>query len=146
VGVWAPLINGTIHNIQNTGLFDFPGSSLSVVSKTDAIVVGITAPVMSRMRKVDYTKNIYGWGIDVMMNCAALSLGMISVVDRVIAVEHPVGAGYDRNIAKEQMREFLQQLNSVEYNFFVLMSELGKARRAARRRARQDDSALLHWP
>jgi hypothetical protein len=133
VGIWAPLIKGTIHSLQNTKLFDFSGSNLSVVSMTDAIVVGLTAPVMARMKRIDYTKNIYGWGIDVMMNCVALSLGMISVVDRAIAVDHPVGAGYDRAIAKKQMGEFLKQLSPVEYNFFILMSELGKARRAARR-------------
>jgi hypothetical protein len=144
VGVWAPLIDGTIHNINNTRLFDVPRLNLSIASKTDAIVFGLTAPIMARMRKADYTKNIYGWGIDVMMNCAALSLGMVSVVDQSVAVEHPVGAGYERTIAQKQMREFLKQLDPIEHNFYMLMNELGKARRAVR--SMRQDGTRVHSP
>src|SRR5262245_10560274 len=89
IGVWVPLINYTYWSLDRTEIKKIADSPFIIVAQTNAIVVGLARPILNRMRKVNYDKNIYGWGIDLMFNYCAYSIGMISVVDTSIFVHHP---------------------------------------------------------
>ncbi len=135
-GVWSPLIDGTIHNVTRTLIHEIAETNYSVVTQTDGIVFAMTRPIMERMKKVVLDKNPYGWGIDTMMNCCSYAKGMLSVVDRGMAVHHPAGSGYDRSDAQLQMNTFLEQLTTEEEVIYQFMRTVqryaGEAQKLAR--------------
>lgn len=131
-GVWAPLIDGTIHNINKVQVNDLAGTPYALVTQSDGIVFAMSRPILERMKKADLTKNPYGWGIDTMVNCCCHALGLFSIIDRDTAVHHPWGAGYERDKAMAGMKVFLQQLTPEEEVLRLLMQTVARnARKAA---------------
>jgi hypothetical protein len=114
IGVWAPLIDFNDWGIQRTEIDKIPNSPFSIVAQTDAIVVGLTRQIVDRMRKVNLTDNMYGWGIDLMYNYYTYSVGKISVVDRSLFVRHPRGTEYSMEAATTELCEFVKQLTPAE--------------------------------
>lgn len=135
LGVWAPLVDWTPFDIANTVIATIDRSPLRVVAQTDAIVFSLSRPVADRMRRADYEKNIYGWGIPWMFVACAFSNNMLAVVDESVPVKHPQGRGYDENAARSQMNEFLQQLSPAELvQYRLLKSHIELNRRINMRR------------
>lgn len=146
-GVWCPLIDGTIYNINHTLIHNIKDTPYSVVTQTDGIVFAISRPIMERMKKATLDKNPHGWGIDTMVNCYSYSKGLLSLVDHSVPVHHPRGSGYDRTTAHAQMHTFLEQLSPEEeiiYHFMRTVqryaSDAHKLKRDSRK-AGEDNAA-----
>ncbi len=114
MGIWAPKIDYTGFDLDRTWIADTPIPELKIVGHTDSIVVGLRSAVIERLRKVDYTKNIYGWGIGSMAVAFAYANKMYAVVDQSIHVSHPRPRGYPSRDAAQQRDEFLKQLTMPE--------------------------------
>jgi hypothetical protein len=114
IGVWAPLIDFSDWGLERTEIDRIPDSSFSVVAQTDGIVVGLTRQIVDRMRRVNLANNVYGWGIDLMYNYYAYSIGKIAVVDRSLFVRHPFQTQYSTEAALAEQCEFMKQLTPAE--------------------------------
>jgi hypothetical protein len=66
------------------------------------------------MHLINYQISKFGWGIDRIMACHALSINKFLIVDKSIQVEHPKGRGYSALEAREEAVEFLKQLTISE--------------------------------
>lgn len=121
IGVWTPLIEGTPYDLRLTRLADLDGTSLSVVSETDALVFCLSQPVRERMRGLDYAANIHGWGINSVFCAFCLAENHLAVVDRAVQVAHDFGTGYDPDLALRQRSKFLVAMTAREKIMFNLM-------------------------
>lgn len=121
IGIWAPTIRGTQAEIERTRIASIPGTTLHMCAQTDAICFAITQPVMERMRRADYSQNVYGWGIGAMMISSAYCSGLLVVVDGSVIVHHPVSSGYSRKEAFRQAVSFLRQLTHQEAVMYKLL-------------------------
>lgn len=121
IGVWTPMIAGTPYDLHLTRLADLDGTSLSVVSETDALVFCLSRPVRERMRNLDYEANIHGWGINSVFCAFCLSENHLAVVDRSVRVVHDQGTGYDPDLALRQRSAFLAEMTAREKIMFNLM-------------------------
>lgn len=110
IGVWAPNISGTYFKLKESRIAEIPKTSLSIVALTDGIVFALAPSIINRMRQVDYSKNIYGWGIDRLFCVTAHVTSQLVVIDEAVTVEHPIGCGYDSNAAEIYFHEFIKQL------------------------------------
>lgn len=110
IGVWAPSISGTYYKLKTSRIIKIPKTSLSIVALTDGIVFSLSPSIIKRMRQADYSKNIYGWGIDRLFCVAAHVASQLVVIDESVAVDHPIGCGYDSNAARVHYHEFIKQL------------------------------------
>jgi hypothetical protein len=124
IGVWAPRIDFSDWRLERTEIAKIPDSSFSIVAQTDGIVVGLTRQIVDRMRKVNLTNNVYGWGIDLLFNCYTYSIGKISVVDRSIFVRHPATTEYSTESAFAEQCEFVKQLTPAERTQSALLDEI----------------------
>ena len=126
IGVWAPKINGTHWNIDKTKIAAISESNLSVVALTDGIVFYLSSEVISRMRKVSYGDNPFGWGIDLLFCTAAHVLDYLVVVDESIEISHPKLTGYNSHHAKVGMLNFFKWFSRRELIQFELLSSFVK--------------------
>lgn len=113
IGLWTPRIDNTPFPI-NTVAVAQDEDGLWEVAQTDGIVLGIAAPVVDRLRQLDYSANNLGWGID----WAAIGFcrlnGLKVVGDTSLRVHHPAGTGYKAAAAYDDMDAFLRQLSDAE--------------------------------
>lgn len=123
VAVWSPRINGTYFDLAKTKIAPVANSRLNVVAQSDGMVFAITKPLILRMRKSDYRKNIFGWGINWMICCAAYTMNRLVVVDDAFCVFHPVSTSYNADEAMKMMHEFLNQLSTTERVQYRLLSQ-----------------------
>lgn len=86
--------------------------------------------LVERMRALDYSSNILGWGIDWVIAAHAYSQGDVAVVDRSVIVHHEFGRGYDSRDAQRQMAGFMQQMTSKEKITFELLRSHVRYRRS----------------
>jgi hypothetical protein len=84
LGVWAPRILGTPFDLRFTKIASISGTSLNICANTEAIVFALSAKVVSRMRKFDFSSNIYGWGVATCFLAYAFISGMLVLVDENI--------------------------------------------------------------
>jgi hypothetical protein len=143
IGVWVPLINYTYWSLDRTEIKRISNSPFTIVAQTNAIVVGLTRPILNRMKKANYDRNIYGWGIDPMFNYCAYSIGMISVVDASIFVQHPKTREYPSEIAAAEQVEFLKQLTPIERSQSLLLDTILRLRDEVRQKNFQYSSSTL---
>lgn len=122
IAVWSPRIDGTYFDLAKTKIATIDNSRLSIAAQTDGMVFAVTRPVLQRMRRADYTKNIYGWGINWMICCCAFTMNKLVVIDETFTVVHPQGRGYDSDEAMRMKTEFLKQLTMTEVIQYRLLS------------------------
>lgn len=129
IGVWAPKIENTPLNIVLTKVSEIKDTSLSVVTNTDGIVFCLSNPIKERMRKADYSNNIYGLGINSMFCAAAFVQNKLVVVDDSILVAHDPTSDYPNGNANRQKIDFLEQLSpteKVQYRLSLIYSKVRK--------------------
>jgi hypothetical protein len=129
MGVWSPLISGSRHELKYVELSEIDGTDYAIVAQSDAIVFALAAPIVDRIRRLDYSQNLLGWGIDTIMNCCCHCLGWLSLIDRGVAVTHPQGSGYTQADAVQQFFTFIQQMTAHERAVYRFMQALSSARR-----------------
>jgi hypothetical protein len=114
IGIWAPHIIGSQWGLERTRILRMSGTTLSVVAQPDSICFSLTKPLIERLRRVDYSANTFGWGIDWLMTCAAMSRSLFVVVDEGVRVNHPPSTGYSRDEANKGLQEFQSQFTIME--------------------------------
>lgn len=114
IAVWAPFVSGSSHPLETTQIFQLPDSPLYVTAQTDGLVFCLSRHSQERMRKADYSENVYGWGIDWLFNAHAFSTNRLVVVDSSISVKHPKERGYETRDARSQKEAFLKQFSPTE--------------------------------
>lgn len=119
LGLWAPLTHGTPFSLDITSIYENDKNS-NVVAYLDGIVFALNKKIVHRMRLLDYSKNIYGWGIDWFAATYTYSEGMKALVDKKVIVNHPPERGYKSDLALQQMKFLMDQMTKKEkiyYNF-----------------------------
>ena len=107
-GVWAPNISGTPYELAVTKVAKVPDSDYAIGTVTDAIVFALHPSVIKRVGEFDLTRNLYGWGIDVLFCAVSRTLNLMIVIDESVKVAHFPGSGYAKEVARKQAVEFLQ--------------------------------------
>jgi hypothetical protein len=124
LAVWSPRMKGTPWRLEKTRIERIAGTGCSRVAHTDGLVFALSPEIAERMRQVDYSANVYGWGIDWLFICTAYSQNRIVVVDETIQVQHRLSRGYSSSDAYCQRDVFIRdQFTSdeiVEYNKLLL--------------------------
>ena len=123
IGVYSPLVDYTFWSQDKVHISGLVNTSLSIVAQTDGIVFAINKKVRQKMESLEYTDNIYGWGIDWAIMAFCYTNNMLAVIDRAIKVFHPKTTGYDSSGAKQQEVEFLKQLNLNETIHLRLLTQ-----------------------
>lgn len=126
LGVWAPSMRGTAFEIENTIISERSGTSLCMVTQTDAICFALSKRVVARMQRADYSDNIYGWGIAQLMVANAYCSNMLVLVDKSVEVQHAGNTGYSRIDAEAQYRHFLKQFTPQEFAQFRLLNAFSR--------------------
>jgi hypothetical protein len=112
IGVWAPNIDGTYWDLRNTTIIRIDNSNFVLSAMIDAIVFYISAPIISRMKRACYDKNIYGWGIDGLFCATSYVSNKFVVTDTSVKIIHSTNKrGYDSKSANKQMHEFINQFS-----------------------------------
>ncbi len=114
IWVLAPLIDGASYELEATRIGLLGSAGLEIVAETDGIIFALRRPVVERMKRADYSKNLYGWGISAMFCAFALQSQKLIVVDKLIKAIHPPTRGYDSTNSWSMRTEFLKQLNRHE--------------------------------
>ena len=114
LGLWAPLVYWTPWTLSRTSLERTKNHVAHRVSMVDGIVWALGAKTVHRMRELDYSINPLGRGIDLAAASFAMAHGLPVVVDSSVRVKHPRGSGYSEAEANNQLRVFLNQLDSAE--------------------------------
>lgn len=114
LGIWTPRIIGTPWRLERTRMQRIAGSDYSIVAHTDGLVFALNPALYPRMKRADYSGNVYGLGIDWLFLCAAYARGMTAITDEAITVRHPISRGYSSANARKQKRAFLNQMTAEE--------------------------------
>lgn len=120
IKMWSPEIDVTP---WPTEVVQLPFSSpphYRVVAQTDGIVLGLATDVVQRLKRLDYSRNNLGWGIDWVALCYTYAHDGVAVRDRSVNVRHAPGCGYRQAEAARLMREFLAHMTlteQVQYEF-----------------------------
>ena len=123
IGVWAPQIENAHFNLDTMALRGWREDGLVPVANTDGIVFCLGAAEVERMRRPDYARNRFGWGIAWLFCSSAYASGRIAVIDTRVAVQHLPGRGYDGGAALQQaLRFLLRELAPRERIQFELLS------------------------
>lgn len=133
LGLWAPLTTGTVFPLQVTSLFELQKDKLNAVAYIDGIVFAMQRKVVERMRRLDYSGNVYGWGIDWFAAAYSYSQGLSAKVDAAISIDHPVDRGYRSESALHQMKVFMQQMTEKEKSYHALIRSHTRYARVALR-------------
>jgi hypothetical protein len=139
LGLWAPTISYTPWLPYRVDIRPLPGEAMTHVAQTDGIVLGMTAPVLRRLRALDYGPNNIGWGIDWIAICHAYTHGLEVLRDDHLLVRHPRSRGYDTREATRQWLGFMAQASDDEQSMFEILK-----RYTAERRSRPLDK-LKRW-
>ena len=133
--IWAPYIDGTPYASDVATFARLTADGVQAAAQTDGIVLGLTRPILDRLREARLDENLYGWGIDQMAVAAAYAGGQMAAIDLSARVVHPPGCGYPSDDAHGQWRDFLRQLSPPEREWhevlwaFVTAGVALKARR-----------------
>ncbi len=131
VAVWSPKIEGTPYDVRVTTVAQIEQTTLSIVTNTDGIVFCLNKQIVERMKKADFSENIYGWGIDIMFSAHALTIDKLVVVDNSISIRHSTSTGYSKILANDQCNLFLKQLSTTERVQYFLSDAYVNLRRNA---------------
>jgi hypothetical protein len=102
LGVWSPVINFTFFVPELISLFKIDNTDYEIVCYIDGIVFGFSKTIQNRMNLASYQHNKFGWWIDRMIACFALSMNKLLIIDKSIQIKHPENRGYEESDARKQ--------------------------------------------
>ena len=114
LGLWAPRINYTPWTPERVDVRLVGDQGLTAVAQTDGVVLGLSRPVMERLRRLDYGCNNLGWGIDWIAICYCYMHGLEVLREDDQTVIHPPSRGYGWHDAVLQWRGFMRQMDDQE--------------------------------
>jgi uncharacterized membrane protein len=129
VGIWAPEVDYTWWDTEAVGIHRDVEKQLTYVSNTDGIIWSFSKSVRERLSQFTYEMNNFGWGVECAAIAHAYANNMLVLRDMTTAVVHPVGCGYGRVEASQQMATFLEQLTPQEAVMHRLVWDYGYKRR-----------------
>lgn len=111
IGIWGPDLDWTPWPLELVDEGPLSNSkTLRRVAQSDGVVWALGPEVMTELKKLDYSANNLGWGIDWVAANAARRAGYYVVRDTQHLVHHPESRGYHGGAAGQQMKRFLGQL------------------------------------
>lgn len=111
VAVWAPRVEETWWNSEKIVLALREGDTgLQDVIAVDSIVWAITWQIACEVRKLDYSRSRFGWGIEAVCAALARCSGKLVVRDTRLEVDHRRGTTYSVELANEEAQKFYEQL------------------------------------
>ena len=114
IGVWAPSITNCNYAYHQAFISKLNHEGLDLVAQTDAVVFGLSESICHRLKRIDFTKNIYGWGIDLIMVANAYVSNLYVTLDSSILVDHSKERGYSSDEAKLQLMQFFREFSTQE--------------------------------
>ncbi len=148
LGLWTPRIDYTPWTPERVDIRPLDGQGLTAVSQTDGIVLAFSASAIERLRRLDYSRNNFGWGIDWVAVCHCYVNDLEVLREDALAIAHSPSSGYAREEAGEQGRIFMQQMSDREQTMFKILKRFAAERhdnlygtllrRLAKRRAKQN--------
>lgn len=136
LGLWAPDFDNTQWPTPDVALAPIRGTPLTAVIQTGAIVVAFAPVVCERLRRLDYSGNNLGWGIDWAAIAFCHTNGLLVGRDTGLTVHHDPSRGYGGGAAFDQMTAFFGQLTQPERIQIMLLRNSYSQRREARRAGR----------
>lgn len=134
-GVWAPDVDYTYFKTSDVLIAEGP-DAMAFVAQTDGIILGLTQPVIQRLKQFNYSENALGWCIDWAAICCAYVNNLTVVRDLSATVVHPRGSGYGHQEAARQAGTFLKQMTPQEQIAFRVLSGFIAHQRARHRHAK----------
>ena len=113
IGLWTPVIDNTPFPFDQMATSP-DQDGLWEVAQTDGIVLGIAPRCVDRLKRLDFTSNNFGWGVDWAAIGFCQANGLKVIGDSTRRIHHPEGSGYNHDDALGQMTCFLQQLSEAE--------------------------------
>lgn len=113
-GVYAPNVNDTYYISERTDMFDI-GDNLKVVADTDNTCWMVHKDIIAEMKNnlALMETNHLGWGWDLLI-CAFSHLKRKYVIrDYNYEIKHPVGTGYKKEQAEDEMAEMFHKCNDL---------------------------------
>jgi hypothetical protein len=114
IGVWAPRVTNCNYANNQVFISKLNSHGLDLVAQTDAVVFGLSESICHRLKRIDYTSNIYGWGIDLLMVATAYVSNLHVVLDSSVLIDHSKDRGYGTEEARAQLIEFFRQFSAQE--------------------------------
>ena len=114
LGIWSPEVDFTVWATDRVKLYQYSDAQLAGVLQTDCIVWAMRSGVVDYLRRLDYSGNNFGWGIDWAAIGHCYAHGALVLRDSSAKVLHPKGTGYDKAEAMRQMAWFFRQLGYAE--------------------------------
>jgi hypothetical protein len=114
IGVWAPSITNCNYAYNQVFISKLNHEGLDLVAQTDAVVFGLSESICHRLKSIDFTKNIYGWGIDLIMVANAYVSNLYVTLDSSILIDHSKERGYSSDEAKTQLINFFREFSTQE--------------------------------
>ena len=110
-------------------------SGYSFVSQTDGIIFYYSNKVIKRLKLVNYTKNIYGWGIDWIAICFSYINNLFVIRDNLLTIKHDPGTGYSTDEANTQMEIFIStNMSPQELIMYLLLNSYSSLTTASYRK------------
>lgn len=114
-GVFAPNVDFTAWKSTRVNVDSeyFTETELSLVSCTDCTCWFIHRDMVRQFvsRKALFSKNKYGWGIDLLMAALSYSNGRPVIRDYGHTIDHPKGCGYDHAAALLELEKFNEDVD-----------------------------------
>lgn len=125
IGVYTPSCVGNCHAFcRRRGT-----AGIREIPFVDGFIFGIRTSVLNRFHPVDLEENMLGWGIDVYTGYLAASMGLRTVADDSVSVDHPAGTGYDRSLTFNQMLSWLTSHQDGSLRYYKVYQRLQRLSR-----------------
>jgi len=121
LGLWSPDFDQTHWTNARVLFGPGPGPDLLLVAQTDGIVLALAPRVVERLRRLDYSANTLGWGIDWAASAYCHSHNLMVCRDTRMVVTHSTSRGYGFFTAFDQGTAFLGQLTILERHHLSLL-------------------------
>ncbi len=116
VGIWTPHIDFSPLELRRARIRKTSVPKVTEVMVTDGIIWSMAPELVEQLKKLDYSVNALGWGIEVSA-AAICKVNQLAVVhDASMRVLHPAGTSYSAVEARAQQQSFFAQLSDAEYS------------------------------
>lgn len=141
LGVWAPSIDytpWTLDLVEQANL----SARYSQVLQTDGVVWGLCQELVSQLKVFDYSTNNSGWNIDWAAICIAYERELSVIRDKSIKIFHPMGTGYNKQVARLESEFFLRQFSDEMFKNYAIFKRIINSRYVGRQAYIQSNNFL----
>jgi hypothetical protein len=115
IGIYSPSSKGLSHNFCKK----YEGNGLREVPFVEGFIFLADVSVLDPLCPINTSINQFGWGLDIAKSFFAKQKNKLCVIDDAVEVEHLAGTGYSREMAKTEMKSWINSLKNDELlNFY----------------------------